>query len=230
MKQVINEKLIKRNKIIGNITSIGGISILAAGLILNLNPTPVTTMISFGALILGFIVAQISTYFVTRFSRSPRFDEIIGDNLSKLNNKYTYYVYSSPVPMLLVGPSGLWIPIPVSASGEIYFNKKWKQRGGSFLLKLFGQENIGRPGLDVKSNEKEIHQFLSNHFDEESMPPINSILVSLNPKATIGDVEAAPTPIIEVNALRRKIRKFSRNSEEEISQGNLNKINELLGG
>lgn len=228
MKQVINENLIKRNKRIGNITSIIGIAILAAGLILNINPTPTRTFISFGALVIGFIIAQISTYFVTKFGRSPRFDEIITDNLSKLNNKYTLFVYSSPVPILLTGPSGLWIPITVSASGEIYYDKKWKQSGGNFLLKIFGQENLGRPEFDVKTNEKQIREFLTDHFEEEQIPPINSILVSMHPKATLGDVEDAPTPIVEADALRRTIRRIDRKSEEEIPQKELETINELF--
>jgi len=228
MKQVINEKLIKRNKRIGNITSIIGIAILAAGLILNINPTPTRTFISFGALVIGFVIAQISTYYVTKFGRSPRFDEIIADNLSKLNNKYTLFVYSSPVPILLTGPSGLWIPIAVSASGEIYYDKKWKQSGGNFLLKIFGQENLGRPELEVKTNEKQIWEFLTDHFEDEQMPPINSILVSMHPKATLGDVEDAPTPIVEADALRRTIRRIDRKSEEEIPQKDLETINELF--
>jgi hypothetical protein len=227
MKKVINEKLIKRNKIIGNVTSVGGIAILAAGLILNINPTPLRTMISFGALIVGFIVAQISTYYVTRFSRSPRFDEIMANNLSKLNNEYTFYVYSSPIPMLLVGPNGLWLPIPVTASGEIYYDKKWRQRGGSFLLKFFGQENIGKPAMDIASNEKQIKSILEQHLNQDEVPPVRSILVSLHPKAVIGDVENAPTPILEADALRRYIRKVDR-KEQEIPQEVLEKINTFL--
>ena len=229
MQQVTNKKLIQRNKRIGNITSIVGIAILAVGLVLNINPTPTKTLISFGALIVGFIVAQVSTYFVTKFGRSPRFDELIADNLNKLNNKYTFHVYSSPVPMLLVGPYRLWIPIPISASGEIHYDGKWKQKGGSFLLKLFGQENLGRPGLDVEANEKQLREFLSKHFEEGQLPPIESILVVLNPKAEIGDVENAPTEIVTVDALRRTIRKHDRKSEEEIPQEAREKINDLLG-
>lgn len=228
MKKVINEKLIKRNKTIGNVTSIGGIAILAAGLILNINPTPLRTMLSFGALIVGFIVAQISTHYVTRFGRSPRFDEVIADNLSKLNNDYTFYVYASPVPMLLVGPTGLWNPIPVMASGEISYDKKWRQRGGSFLLKFFGQENIGKPSLDAETNKKQLHAVLKDHFDEHELPPIRSILVALNPKAMIGDVENAPIPIVEATALRRYIRKVDRKSEDDIPKATLDKINGLL--
>ncbi len=230
MKQVTNEKLIQKNKRIGNITSIVGIAILAVGLILNINPTPTKTLISFGALIIGFIVAQVSTYFVTKFGRSPRFDELMAENLNKLNNKYTFYVYSSPVPMLLVGPYRLWIPVPISASGQIHYDGKWKQKGGSFLLKIFGQENLGRPELDVEANEKQMREFLSKHFDEGQLPPIESILVVLNPKTEIGDVEDAPTQIVTVDALRRTIRKYDRKSEEEIPAEFRENLNTLLGG
>lgn len=229
MKKVINEKLIKRNKTIGNVLSIGGIAILAGGLILNINPTPLRTMISFSALIIGFILAQVSTFFVTRFGRSPRFDEIISDNLSKLNNEYAFYVYSSPIPMVLVGPSGLWIPTPVVAGGEISYDKKWQQKGGSFFMKMFGQESIGKPALEVSSNEKKLFAQLEKHLNENEMPAINSILVSLHPKAVIGDVENAPIPIVEASALRRYIRKVDRKFEAEIPPETLNKIHEALG-
>jgi hypothetical protein len=228
MNQVINEKLINRNKKIGNITSILGIAILIAGLILNFQPTTVNTILSFSALIVGFVVAQISTSYVNRFGRSPRMDEVFGENLSKLNNDYTYYVYSSPIPMLLVGSSGLWIPIPVSASGEIYFDKKWKQRGGSFLFKFFGQENIGKPTIEAVNNEKVIREFISQHLDESEMPPINTVLVSMNPKAMIGDVENAPLPIVKPDGLRRHIRRVDRKAETEISPEILAKINAAL--
>jgi len=228
MKLEINNKLIQRNKTIGNVTSIAGIAILAGGLILNINPTPTKTLISFGALIVGFVISQVSTYFITRFSRSPRFDEIIANNLDKLNNDYTFHVYSGPVPMVLVGPAGLWVPIPITASGEIYFDKKWKQKGGSFLLKLFGQENIGRPSLDIESNEREINKNLSRHFSEGEMPLVSSILVLLHPKGTIGDVQNAPTPIVEANALRRMIRKIDRKVDNGLTPEMIDQINEIF--
>jgi hypothetical protein len=230
MKLITNDTLIKRNKKIGNILSFLGIAILASGLVLNLKHTPQKTLISFGALIVGFIIAQISTYYVTKFGRSPRFDELINDNLSRLNNNYAFFVYSSPVPMLLTGPYGIWIPIPVAASGEIVYDKKWKQHGGGFLLKLFGQENIGRPQMDADSNVKVLQDFLEKHFSAEEMPTIKPILVSLHPKAVIGDVENAPLPIVQLDGLRRYIRKIDRKVEEQLSAETLEKLNQLLGG
>lgn len=228
MNIIINEKLIKRNTTIGKVTSFAGIAILAGGLILSFNPTPTKTLLSFVALIVGFIVAQISTYFVSRFGRSPRFDELISGNLEKLPKEYTFYVYSSPVAMLLVGPGGLWIPIPVAVRGDIYYNKKWRQRGGSFLLKIFGQENLGRPALDIASNEKEIRKFFGKYMSEEEMPPIQSILVSMNPDAKIGDISEAPEPLVELPALRRYIRKVDRKTEEELTSEQIAKLNEIL--
>jgi hypothetical protein len=230
MKKVINEKLIKRNKLIGNILSFGGIAILATGLILNINPTPSRTMLSFGALIFGFLLAQISTTYVTRFGRSPRFDEIIADQLSKLNYDYTFYAYSSPLPMVLVGPAGLWIPIPVVAAGEISYDKKWRQRGGSFLMKMFGQESLGRPAMEITTYEKQLYSSLEKIIDDSEMPMVNSILVSLHPKAVIGDVENAPTPIVEASALRRHIRKVDRKTDVAISPETLEKIHAAFSG
>lgn len=230
MKIVRNDKLIKRNKVIGNVTSIVGIAILVGGLILSFNPSPTKTLISFIALIVGFIVAQVSTYFVTRFGREPRYDEIIADNLSKLSNDYTFYVYTSPISMLLVGPAGMWIPVPTSAAGEIRYDKRWKQRGGSLMLKLFGQENIGRPAMDIQSNEKEIRKFLSKDLPEDQIPPIKGILVTMNPNAVIGDVADAPELIVEAEALRRTIRKYDRKVEDGSTDEMLYKINKSLGG
>jgi hypothetical protein len=230
MKIVRNDKLIKRNKTIGNVMSIVGIAILVFGLVLSFNPSPTKTLISFIALIVGFIIAQISTYFVTRFAREPRYDEVISANLSKLGNEYTFYVYSTPIAMALVGPAGIWIPVPTAASGEISFDKRWKQRGGSFMLKLFGQENIGRPALDIENNEKELRKTLASEMPEEQIPPIKGILVVMNPETTIGDVAGAPELITEAEALRRTLRKYDRKVEDGVSPETLAKINEILGG
>jgi hypothetical protein len=228
MNKIINEKLIERNKKIGKISSVAGIAILAVGLVLNFNPTPTRMLISLGALVLGFIISQISTYYVTRFSRSPRFDEVIADNLSKLNNEYTLYIYESPVPILLTGPAHLWLPVPVTVSGEIFYDQKWKQRKGSALLKLFGQDNIGQPVREAKDHEDQLQKFLTETLNEDQKPPVEPIFVLINPKATIGDVENAPIPIVHLDALRRKIRKFDRDAVEQIPPEIVQKINEHL--
>jgi hypothetical protein len=130
--------------------------------------------------------------------------------------------------MLLVGPSGLWIPIPTIAAGEISYDNKWRQRGGSAFMKIFGQESIGKPELEIINQEKLIIDFLKKHVNEEQIPPTNFVLVSMNPKAVIGDVENAPVPIVDISSLRRFIRKNDRKEELKISETLIEKINETL--
>lgn len=228
MKIVRNDKLIKRNKIIGNVASFGGIAILIFGLVMSFDQNPTKTLISFIALIVGFIVAQLSTYFVTRFSREPRFDEVIAENLSKLSDEYTFYVYSTPLPMVLVGPAAIWIPVTTMASGEIYYDKKWKQRGGRLMLKIFGQENIGKPAMDIDSNITVLSKTLSKSLPENKILPIKGILVSMNPETKIGDIEEAPNLIVTPDALRRTIRKYDRKDEDGIQPAVLMNINRVL--
>jgi len=71
MKLIRNDKLIKRNKKLGNILFIAGIAVLGGGLVLSFNPTMTKTLLSFAALIVGFVISQISTHIVNRFGRSP---------------------------------------------------------------------------------------------------------------------------------------------------------------
>ena len=52
----------------------------------------------------------------------------------------------------------------------------------------------------------------------------------MHPKAIIGDVENAPTPIVNSSALRRYIRKVDRKADQEIPSETLDKINTLLAG
>ncbi len=195
---------------------------------MSFDQNPTKTLISFIALIVGFIVAQLSTYFVTRFSREPRFDEVIAENLSKLSDEYTFYVYSTPLPMVLVGPAAIWIPVTTMASGEIYYDKKWKQRGGRLMLKIFGQENIGKPAMDIDSNITVLSKTLSKSLPENKILPIKGILVSMNPETKIGDIEEAPNLIVTPDALRRTIRKYDRKDEDGIQPAVLMNINRVL--
>jgi hypothetical protein len=116
----------------------------------------------------------------------------------------------------------------VTVSGEIYYDQKWKQRKGSALLKLFGQDNIGQPVREAKDHQDQLQKFLQEILNEDEKPPVQPIFVLINPKATIGDVENAPIPIVHLDALRRKIRKFDRDAVEQIPPEIVQKINEQL--
>lgn len=230
MKLVIDEKLIKRNKLIGQITTFGSLAILLIGLVLAFKKDTTRILLSYVALIIGFIMSQVGIYYTNRYGRTPRFDELVQKNFEKLGADYTLYVYQSPVPLMLVGPGGIWVPIPVFASGKVYFDKgKWKMQGGSAMMKLFAQEGIGKPDAEASNSVRDITKyFLSKGMPESEMPDINTVLVLLNEKTEIGDVTGAQNEIVHYRKLKLRIRQLDRKNPEVYSPEELEKINRLF--
>ena len=227
MKLNINEKLIKKNKLIGQITTFGSLAILIVGLILAFKKDTTRILLSYVALIVGFIVSQVGIYYTNRFGRSPRFDELVQKNFEKLGSEYTLYIYESPVPIMLVGPNGIWVPIPILATGKVFFDKgKWKLQGGSAMMRIFGQEGLGKPDAEAANSVRDISKYLaSKGVVESEMPKIRSILVLLNEKTEIGDVSGAENEIVHMRKFKLRIRQIDRQNTVPLTQAELEKIN-----
>lgn len=211
MKIVTNETLIKRNGKIGQFTTVASLVILAGGLYLSFQASSQMFMWSFVALILGFVLSQIGIFFGNKFGKHPRPDEQISAALKGLDDKYTLYHYRTPASHLLVGPAGIWVVLPFSQGGTISFvNNRWKQKGGNWYLKLFGQENLGRPDQDARTEINSINRFFKKLFPDLEIPGIQAILVFINPKAKIADVENAPTPALQLDKLKDFVRRSAK--------------------
>ncbi len=170
------------------------------------------TLYSWIALMIGFILTRVSIYFTSRFGQTPRYDELIGQTIDKLRSEYTYFVYSTPVPMLLLGPCRLWLPILVTSSGTINFiDGKWKHTGVGFLKRFMGQEAIADPQRDAEEAITQIQkQFGLQGIPVEEQPQIQPIVVIVLKNTNIGEVKDAPYPVVLVNDLKRYVRKMDR--------------------
>jgi len=213
MKVVTNTKLIKRNSKIGQFTSIGALVILGIGLYISFK-MPDKFAYSLGALLLGFFMSQIGMYYGNRWGRSPRPDELIDRSLKGLGREYTIYHYATAASHLLVGPAGVWTLMPYYQSGVIVYEKKrWKSKGGGFLksyLRLFGQENMGRPEIDSETEIQATSRYLARLLPEGSeVPPIKSLLLFTSPKVEL-KVEDAPLPAITPKDLKDFLREKSK--------------------
>ena len=145
MKLVVNEPLIKQRKSLAQVLTFASLAVLGIGLFFAFQKDITKMYFSYIALVVGFVLSQLGMYFTTRFGRSPRFDEVITTSLEKLRQEYSFYVYNSPTSMMLIGPSRIWVPMPLTATGEVsYIDGKWKQKGGNALMKFMGQEGVGR--------------------------------------------------------------------------------------
>lgn len=213
MKVISNEKLIKRNNRIGQVTSIGSLVILAVGMFFSFKDKDGTYMVfTFSSLIVGFILFQIGNFFLNRWGKSPRPDESITQSLKGLDDKYSLYHYSTDLPHLLVGPAGMIALLPYNQGGLIKFDtakNQWKQIGGNFFLKVFGQEGLGRPIAEAKYTSEEIERYLLKIGVSINQVKATSLLVFTNTKATI-EGEGSPVPYSTTEKLKDTIRKKAK--------------------
>lgn len=228
MNIIRNDKVIRRNALIAKTTMFGSLFILAGGMFFSFK-YPEQFGLSLAALMFGFILSQVGIYFTNRWGRSPRPDELLDQALKGLDNKYTIYHFSSPTPHLLVGPAGVWALIPYHQRGTISFSKgRWRQKGGNFYLKIFAQEGLGRPDLELGGEIEKLNKYLGKHLPLEDTPPIQAALVFTNPDTEIAVTEddnppAATTPLKKLKPVIRKAAKGKSLSTEKV-----NLVNEAL--
>ena len=228
MNIIRNDKLIRRNARIASFSTILSIAILLGGTLYFFRFQS-TGIPLFVALLLGILLSQIGMYYTNRFARKPRPDELLDQALKGLDNKFTLYHYRTPVSHLLVGPSGVWIFEPKYQSGTInYSNGRWRQKGGNLYLKIFAQESLGRPDLEVLGDLDRMQKFFQKNLPDDTVPELNSALVFLNPEAIIDipEEESPPAETVYTHKLKELIRKSGKSKTLSIEKIHL--INEIF--
>lgn len=220
MNIITNDALISRNKRIAQIAMLGGLAILGAGIYFSFqSPEQVESQFSLmlAALILGFGVTQLGIYFSQRWGRSPRPDEQLNQKLKGLDDRYSIYHYKSPTAHLLIGPSGIWVLIPKYQRGIITYSKnRWRQKSvgfGQMYLRIFGQEGIGRPDLEVSAELDSMKAFITKKLGDVELPPIRAALVFTNDSAEIDipNDETPPAETIYLKDIKELMRKTAKN-------------------
>ncbi len=235
MKIIKNEKLIQRNSKIGKYANLAGLALLLLSLYLSFTSLQKeTTSQQFTLLLvvmlLALILTQVSIYFGNRWGRSPRPDEILDASLKGLPGDYVIYHFSSPVPHLLIGPAGVWVLLPYHQRGTVtYKNNRFRASGGGFAqgyMRIFGQENLGRPELDAEAEIASMKRFLAKQMEEDEIPPIRAALVFLNEQIEL-QADDAPLPALQA----RKLKDFMRRQAKEgpLSADDIERIKSLLG-
>ncbi len=213
MNIITNEKLIKRNTRIAQIVGLAGLVAIIASMVL-LFTMPEQIGITWGVLLVGFLLSQVGIYFTNRWGRRPRPDEHLTNALKGLGKDYALFHYTTPTPHLLVGPAGLWVLLPHYQRGTITYERgRWRQRGGGFLLnymKIFGQEGLGRPDLEVEAETESIQRFLRKLMPDAEIPPVQAALVFTNEAANLVNLDEAPVPTLPAKKLKEFIRKTAK--------------------
>ena len=229
MKIVTNTKLIKRNSTIGKYSSIGALVILGIGLYITFK-YPDKFIYSMGCLLLGFLLSQFGIYFGNRWGRNPRPDQLINKNLKGLGREYSLYHYSTPASHLLLGPPGAWVILPYHQGGNIIYNgKRWQVKGGGFArsyLRIFGQENIGRPEFEAESEIRAITKYLQRVVPGgiQSME-VKAALLFTDPKVNL-ELNNPPLPAMTPKDLKEFFKNLAK--EEPLPDHSLGTIRKSL--
>lgn len=212
MKIIKNETLIKRNSKIGQWTSLGALVVLGLGMYISIARTDLFVY-SIAALLVGFTLTQVSMYMGNRYGRSPRPDEKLDTGLKGLQNEFSIYHYMLPASHLLVGPAGVWVLIPYHQRGKVTFRKnRWKMSGGGFLqsyMRIFGQEGLGRPDLEVESEVAAVRKHLAKQLGESEVPEIKALMVFTSDEVEI-EAEDAPVPAMKLKEVKEFFRKKAK--------------------
>jgi len=213
MKIYSNEKLIKRNKKIGNFTSLGSILILGVGMFFSFKDKDGSYLIyTFGALIVGFLLFQIGNFYMSKWGKSPRPDEKLTAALKGLDDRFSLYHYTTPISHLLIGPAGILCLIPYQQAGTITYNEtkgKWKQSGGNTFLKIFGGEGLGHPEREVKFTVEDATKFFAkNEFISKEFSP-EPVMVFTNDRVIL-EAEGSEIPAVTGAKLKEYIRKKAK--------------------
>ncbi len=231
MKIIKNEKLIKRNSIIGQWTSIAALLVLGGGMYMSFSNPSNPNMVTYSliALVGGFILTQIGMYMGNRWGRSPRPDEKFDAGLKGLPGDYALYHFLTPASHLLVGPAGVWALIPYRQRGVVTYSKnRWRVGNGGFLqayMSIFGQEGIGRPDLEAESEINAIHKLLAKRLNEGEIPVINAALIFMHDEVDL-QVEDASLPAMKIKQLKDFMRQKAK--EKPLGQVTLAAIKSAL--
>ncbi|MEA3352151.1 MAG: nuclease-related domain-containing protein [Chloroflexota bacterium] len=229
MNIIRNEKTIKRNAQIGKITSIVSLAVLGGGMYITFKQ-PDKVSLALTALLVGFLLSQVGIYFTNRWGRSPRPDEQVDTALKGFNKQYSLYHYITPASHVLVGPAGVWVIITKSISGTITYDSekgRWKKKGGGLLsiyLKIFAQESIGRPDLEISSETEALQRYLVKQLPDREIP-IRATLVFTHPDVDV-QVADAPNPTLHAKKLKDYLRKAAKGNP--ISSNDVEAVQEVL--
>lgn len=228
MKSIKNEKLIKRNATIGNVTSLGALVVLGLGMYISFTRSELFVY-SLIALVLGFTLTQVGMYMGSKFGRSPRPDERLDAGFKGLQNEFVMYHYTTPASHLLVGPAGVWVVMPYNQRGQIEFkNNRWRIRGGGFLqsyMRIFGQEGMGRPDYEIENEINGLKKYLAKHMDGSEIPEINGLMVFTN-ESTELDAGDSPIPALKLKQVKEFIRQKAK--EKKFPAETINQIKSVL--
>ncbi|MGQ9501726.1 MAG: nuclease-related domain-containing protein [Anaerolineae bacterium] len=217
MKVTTNQKLLRQRSQLVRWTSMVGLIVLGGGLIASFNEA--YYFWSLPALLIGFILANISAYNANRYVREPRADHALEKALRGFDNNYHLFNYTAAAPHVLLTPSRLYVITAKGQDGVIRRQgTRWKRNFSIKRVFLFlNEESLGNPTQEALSNAEKLRAQLSRTLSE-TLPPIEPLVVFTHPNATLEmDSSSGPEHDKVPAMLAKDLKKYLRSQPKGTS-------------
>ncbi len=190
-----------------------GLVILTGGMVISFSK-PELFEVSLLCLILGFGVASIGSYNVSRWVKPPRGDEVLEKALKGLSNKYQLFNYVLPSPHVLLTPFGVYVLHTKKQDGPVTYKgqNKWLQKKDMkrrFRLFFGGEQPLGNPAAEMASEVSVIQKYLSRNLADAEVP-VNGAIVFLHPDVKLS-VESTDLPVM----IPKDLKKFLADEQKK---------------
>jgi hypothetical protein len=224
MIRYANERVIRRNGLLGRILTFGGLGVLVLGLVLSVAyPAQVNAVL--GIALVGVLSSQFGMVFYNRWSRRPRMDEVLDDSVKGLDGRYALFHYTLSSPHVLATPAGVFALVPRLDEGEVAWEDGvWRLtrtgRGGPKTRLIRGIEAAAQTEADAAAGA------LRKRLPGQTLPEVKPMLVFLNPKATL-HAKQAPLLAIHAKKLKEALRQLPKGGS--LSEDQLKELASRLG-
>jgi len=184
MRVTVNEVFLQRRAKIARWTTLVGLGILFLGLIVSFNQE--YYYLSLPALIVGFILANVSGYNSNRYVKEPRPDQSLAKGLKGFDNTYHLFNYTAPIPYVLLTPSRVYALLAKHQDGVIrQRGDRWRRDFNvrRFFL-FFGEEGVGNPPREAQAAAERLQSALDEAFGEDA-PPVEPLVVFTHPNVQL---------------------------------------------
>jgi hypothetical protein len=210
MKIITNEEFIQRRVKIARWTGLIGMGVLLLGLLASFNQQYFYW--SLPALVIGFVMANVSSFNANRYLKGPRPDQVLAKVLRGFDNNYRLFSYTAPIPFVLLTPSRVYALTIKLQDGLIRRQgKRWRRE---FSLRrfffFFGEEALGNPPREARAEAGRLSRALVKVLGEDA-PPVEPLVVFTHPNARLEGVpdpqgEEADVPALTGNDLKKYLR------------------------
>ena len=169
---------------------------------------PENVLLAYVPLLVGTLAFHFGMQQIAKWSRTPRNDQFLDNQLRSIGDKYTLIHYATTgkrvIEHLLLHPGGIQTFTVRELAGTVdYHNGRWRKKGAGFG-RFFGMggPQLGNPGVDAQADLNALSELLTQAQLEVDT---DAAITFINPAVEL-DVEEPDFPVMNADGLPEFVR------------------------